>query len=1078
MKKNILILSLILLMSSTYLLSSEQPFVRFPAINSSGTLISFSFQGDIWTVPVNGGRAFRVTIHEAYDSNPIFSPDGKRIVFSSNRYGNNDIFEIGINGGHPLRLTYNSSADLATGWTEKGDIIFESTRNYKQVEWEKELLSVSSNGGTPSLFLKALGTEAVVSPGGRFVAFVRGACRVTRERYKGSANRDIWIFDTKTKKYNQITKFEGQDFHPCWDKSGLFFISARSGRYNIFRVNIGTNGMVKGKPSAVTKFSDEPVRWVSVSKNGNLLVFEKGTDIYTVNKDGSNLSKVNILIDPDYRFDPVERKTISSKVTGYDVSPDGKLIAFEVRGEIFVTQSNEKKSRAVNISNNPYRDKDVVWLNNQSLIFSSDRSGAFNLYLVTSDDKNEKDLFKSLKHKIVKLTNSNEEETYPVISPDGKKIAFLRGNGKLVVADIDKKGKFSGERLLLNGWATPDGITFSPDSRWISYSLDDLNFNSEVYIQKVDNSLKPVNVSMHPRGDYSPFWSPDGSKLGFVSARHNSNMDIWFVWLKKSDWQKTAGDWEEESDEIHFPGISDKKSSKKNGVSSSKDKSDKKEIKPLKIDLDKIFERIVRVTDLPGDESDFVISKDGKKFFFTADNPGAKGKVLFSVKWDGKKIKKLSGSATNPRGIILEKSGKNIYFVSGRGNIAKADTKSGKIKSIPFKAKMVVNYNRELEQIFDEAWRMLRDSFYDPEFHGMDFALLRKEYRAKCLKASTVQDFRDMFNVMLGQLNASHMGMYGSGRESTQKESMGRIGVRVEPLDIGVKVIHVIPDSPSDRVGSKLYKDDVILEVNGLKVTGKNNFWSFLTDTSGEKVLFKVKNRSGKIRDVVIRPSSSLRSELYNEWVDQRRKLTDKYSGGKLGYLHIQGMNMPSFERFERELASAGYGKEGIVIDVRFNGGGWTTDYLMAVLNVKQHSYTIPRGAVKSLKDHKKFRNFYPFAERLPFYAWNRPSIALCNASSYSNAEIFSHAYKTLNIGTLVGKPTFGAVISTGGLGLINGMYVRKPFRAWYVKATDKNMEWGPAVPNIIVTNPPDSKSKGVDYQLKKACEILLKQIK
>jgi C-terminal processing protease CtpA/Prc len=232
------------------------------------------------------------------------------------------------------------------------------------------------------------------------------------------------------------------------------------------------------------------------------------------------------------------------------------------------------------------------------------------------------------------------------------------------------------------------------------------------------------------------------------------------------------------------------------------------------------------------------------------------------------------------------------------------------------------------------------------------------------------------------------------------------------------------------------------------------------------------------MREVVIRPKTSLRSELYNEWVKERRALTDKYSGGKLGYLHIRGMDMPSFERFERELTAAAYGKEAIVIDVRFNGGGWTTDYLMTVLNVKQHAYTIPRGEVSSLSDHLKYRDYYPFSERLPFFAWNKPSIALCNAASYSNAEIFSHAYKNLNIGTLVGEPTFGAVISTSGLGLMDGTFVRMPFRAWFVKADNKNMETDPAIPDVILSNSVDFKSKGEDQQLKKACELLLEQLK
>jgi len=256
------------------------------------------------------------------------------------------------------------------------------------------------------------------------------------------------------------------------------------------------------------------------------------------------------------------------------------------------------------------------------------------------------------------------------------------------------------------------------------------------------------------------------------------------------------------------------------------------------------------------------------------------------------------------------------------------------------------------------------------------------------------------------------------------------------------------------------------------------NFYSRFRETANERVLLQVIGTEGEAREVIIRPTNSLRTELYEEWVAERQRLTEEYSNGELGYIHIRGMNIPSYERFERELTASGYGKKGVVIDVRFNGGGSTTDMLMTVLNVRQHAYTIPRGAAASLdRENQKFANNYPFSERLPMPPLMKPSIALCNENSYSNAEIFSHAYKTLDIGTLVGQPTFGAVISTGSYRLMNGYRVRMPFRAWYVKATGENMEHGPAVPDIIVENAPDGKAKGQDLQLKKSVETLLEQL-
>jgi tricorn protease len=331
---------------------------------------------------------------------------------------------------------------------------------------------------------------------------------------------------------------------------------------------------------------------------------------------------------------------------------------------------------------------------------------------------------------------------------------------------------------------------------------------------------------------------------------------------------------------------------------------------------------------------------------------------------------------------------------------------------------------------------------------------------------------------MLGQINASHMGLYNSDRAETQDEKTGLLGVEINPLEDGVEVMRVIPESPAERNNSRLYPQDVILAINREPVSASENFYQPLTNKADEEIYLTVRGENNQEREVIIRPTSSLNSALYSEWVEDRQKLTKKYSGGRLGYLHIQGMNWTSFERFERELTASGLGKEGIVIDVRFNGGGWTTDYLMAVLNVDQHAYTIPRGAAEDLeKEHRQFKEHYPFGERLPLASWTKPSIALCNQNSYSNAEIFSHAYKTLDLGTLVGTPTFGAVISTGGRGLIDGSYVRLPFRAWYVKATEENMENGPAVPDIVVENAPDSKANGEDPQLRRAVEELLEQI-
>ena len=1137
-------------------------FPRHPAPSPDGGAIAFSYQGDIWVVPSAGGEARRLTAHTAYDANPIWSPDGRWIAFSSDRAGNDDVFALPVDGGEVRQLTHNSQPDTPTGWTpDSRAVLFRSLRALQNGD-NSGIYCVSLRGGPERAVLPIGGGDATLSPDGRTLAFTQGSTAWWRRGYLGSARPRVWLCelnvplglsmegesdrdadrallqgapgsslsadaknlettialhgvaalrigarflnltelasvtvdpDAKPEQFWASWKEEAPDFArperefgvnraPAWFPDGehLLYASEANGVTNLKIVSRAT-----GERAWVTRLSRGRLRYPALSRDGRLAAFEYEDGIYTVPippvADGNAATwsasipapeRLRIQLPRDSKSDDVQWFEVKGDADEMRLSPDGKQIAFVYRGEIFVMKASEKEPFAYDVSLSPARDHEIAWAaDSKSLLFVSDREGNADLYTAVSDDDSEPRLARAARLRTTALTSDARDEWRPRYSPDGKRIAYLLGMGTLMVMQADG----SQAREIVSGPRELD-YCWSPDGKWIAYTQEDDDFNSDIWIVSADGG-EPVNVSRHPDLDLSPCWSPDGKMLAFSSRRQFLNQtDIWYVWLTREDEERSREerlDRLSEGDGASKAGKDEaaKKDESDGEAGSNKDKKEKEEV-VVRIDFDGIHERLHRLTSFPGEENGVLISKDASELVFVADNDGQSD--LWKIKWDGSEPERLTKGGQNPSFVQWDPKGEKLFFLKKGGKIASVPLSGGETKSYDYAAELRVDCARERASVFDEAWRTLGAQFYDSHFHGCDWQAMRERYRPWALGASTYRDFQDVMRMMMGELNSSHLGVSaGPGdpdaRGAALKAETGELGVIFDASHAGpgMRVGYVIPQSPADRVASRLLPGDVILAVDGIRVERDDDIFRLLARSAEKRTRLEVE-RDGKSREVTIRPvkGGDLRRLAYLDECRVRREFVERETSGRVAYIHIQSMDESSLDRYERDLYAVAHGRDALIIDVRDNGGGWTADLLLTSLLAGDHATTIGRDGGPG----------YPEERRL-LYAWTKPIVVLCDEGSFSNAEIFSWAIRTLGRGPVVGQQTAGAVISTGAATMLDGSRIRLPGRGWYSRLNGANEEGTGCMPDIEVANLPGDLQRGVDRQLERAIKEALRQI-
>lgn len=1031
-------------------------FPRRPTISPDGSQVIFSFQGDLWSVPADGGRATRLTVHPAYDRNAVYSPDGTQIVFASDRYDTYDLFVMSSTGGTPERLTYLSVPDVPQAWTADGKILF-SSRRIHEFPQDTQIFEISADGGTPFRFADFFAEEVAVSPDGGSYLFAIGDNRFGRRGYRGTMQSEIWLWTPGTVPV-QLTDHPGYDSDPMWSADGqtVYFRSdmGEDGIFNICRMNRDGSGK-----EVVTNFLDLGVRNAMISANGQRIVMEAETDLYILETASGRLRRLAIDIAADMLENPVSVDTRSGGASDLSAGPEGEELALVIDGEL-VLFNTELEGRAVVPVPDPARDYDIYFKpgSTDTLLFVSDRDGEESIYLLMADDEEVSPLRTARHFTVENLTPGDEACHSPKWSPDGSRIAYLRGAADLHIMDHDG----GSDRVLLEGWAAPS-FNWSPDGNWIAYSREDRNYNSDVWIIDAEGDMDPVNISQHPDDDMGPVWSGDGSILAWTTRRHDNQYDVYYVYLKQSDHERTRDDWKlwelTRDEEPESDGEDDE------------DEAEEEEF-VIEIDFDNIHLRGRRLTDWNGNEFAIAVHPKGDRIYFLGNVEGDTD--LYSLDRFGEDLSEVTSGGTDPSVISYDKDKEKFWFLKS-GTPASVSADGGSVETYSFRATIRTDKRDLRLQVMDEAWRGLNMGFYDPNFHGVDWPGIRTQFQEYVQKVSHDNDFADLMMMMLRSLNASHSGYYPANRRAWYGVDE-MLGVEFDPeyAGEGLKIADIIPHGPADKVENRLQVGDVITAINDVPVSRTENFYRAM-ELGAQEPVYVAFNRGRDEMEYLLRPASwrQLNGLRYDDMTLSNREYVEEQTDGDVGYVHIEGMGWAEVELFERDLYAAADDKDALIIDVRDNGGGWTTDMLLTILTQPVHAYTIGRDGEVG----------YP-QPRYPLYRWEKPIAVICNEGSYSNAEIFSHAIKTINRGPVIGIQTGGNVISTSGWTMMDGAHVRLPMRGWYVwgdsintERNNLNEEHNGAVPDYIVPLTPGDRMEDRDPQLDQAIELMMQAV-
>ncbi len=1081
----------------------ENPlWIRNQVISPDGSQIVFTYKGDLYKVPSTGGDALQLTFHEAHDYMAVWSKDGSTLAFASNRYGNFDIFTMDSNGGPATRLTFHSYDESPYSFSADGkSVIFGALRqddvNHRQFPHrsQTELYSVPIIGGKVDQILTIPAEDVQVSKNGEMMIYIdrTGGESPWRKHHTSSVTRDIWTYDVQNQTHKMITSFKGEDRQPILsvDEKTVYYLSEESGNFNIHKLSL--NNSLQNQQ--LTNFKTHPVRFLSMG-NG-MLCFGYDGELYVM-KEGNQPIKIKVNIRTQNANNTDKFISINGGVEEMAVSPNGKEIAFIARGEVFVTSVDQSFTKR--ITNTPEAENFVSWgPEGKSIIYSCERNGKWSVYKTEKLREEEPFFFASTLLKEDLLIENEFDNYLASYSPDGKKIAFIEGRRTLKVKDISTNADVSllTPKDLFHMGDGDKYFKWSPDSKWLLVEWSKTLSNDDVLLMAADGS-KQVNLNESGYQDSRPMWVNGGKQMLWFSNRNGlksyatsgrSENDVYSMFFTQDAWdkfnlsdeeyklnkaikeekekkekeakkEKEKAEKEKKEKEEAEKG---KKKGKKEVVEEkvNEEKTEEKKDSSLTFEWEKMEEWKSRITIHSSNLGDAVLSKDGDKLYYLSRFEGKMN--LWSTDLRTKETKMAIKLEANSGKLEWDSEMKNLYLLSN-GTISKIDVEKEKKEAVKINGEMQFDEVAERLAIFNHVWIRTNAIFYHPSFHGIDWNLMKTEYQKYVPYLGNSYDLTEMLSEMLGELNVSHAGARYSGNKIPNADETASLGIfmNYKHDGNGILIDEILTGGPLDKSEIKVMPGMIIEKINGVLITPDQDIAKYLNRIAGQFTLIEVLDPKTQNREMYTIKPISLSEEnqlLYKRWVKINEKEVQEKSNGQLGYVHIPGMGDEPFRSIYQDIMGKYFDTKGIIVDTRFNGGGdLVADLAMFFTGVPFISYETEAKVVGGE----------------PTSRWTKPTLALINEAQYSDGHCFACGYTDLKIGKTVGMPVPGTCSFAGWERLPDGSV----WGVVPVSAKDIHGNWmenNQTEPDIKVKNMPGKIDKGIDQQLEKAIEEMMK---